>query len=263
MSNQDNETIHGVQFHIVSFGDDGHMAAEMLAQTHLMPPGGTEDGRCFFTKLTPLMTEKDIEAITRNIDMVFILGSDDKIEYKNTLSLLLDNCLENAIRCYSILSIKNSASSDNDIISVCERTNNTLLLAADQSISNVGVFNLMKEAVLNVTNPLLGRGILAVDFDDIKTVMRCGKTAQFSTVEVTGSQFAKQAVHDAIHALPSPDKALAILCNIEAGSDFSLDTFNAVYEEIDKAVGEQCTTINCSTFNPHADVLKVLVTAFY
>lgn len=263
MNNPDNETIYGPQFHIVSFGDDGHSVAEMLVQTHLMQPDGSKLGRCVFTRLTPLMTAKDIETITRNTDMVFILGSDSQTDEKHTLSLLIDSCLENSIYCYSILNIKSSTSSDNDIITQSKRTNNTLLIPADQSISNVGVYILMKEAVLNFTEPLLAHGLVGVDFEDVTSVLKCGNIAQFSIAEATGNERATQAAHDALSHLPNPKEALSILCNIEAGSDFRMNELEEIGNIICSAVSDNCTYILCSTFNPHADALKVRVTAFY
>lgn len=261
MNIQDNETLDGVQIHIVSFGDDGNTAAEMLAQLHLMQPSASKYGRCTFTRLTPLMTAKDIDAITRNTHLVFILGSDNQTEVQHALSLLINACRENSILCYAVINIHGT--DETEINNPCSLANNTLLIPADKTISNLSVCDLMKEAVLNVTNPLLGGGIVAVDFDDIKTVMQCGKGAQISIAEATGSQRAKQATHDALRYIPRPKDALAIICNIETSSDFQLDEFDAVSEVINQAFSEQCFAINCSTFNPIADALKVRITAFY
>ena len=195
--------------------------------------------------------------------MAFILGSDSQIDYQSAISLLIKICHENSILCYSILSIKNSVGADNEITTPCRQANNTLLIPADKSTTNVRVCDLMKEAVLNITNSLLGTGVVAVDFDDIKTVMQRGKTAQFSIAEAAGKQRAKQAAHSALQCLPSASKSASMICNIECGGDFQLDEFNTVTEAIEAAVSEQCLIMTCSTFNPIADAWKVRITAFY
>ena len=120
---------------------------------------------------------------------------------------------------------------------------------------------LMKEAVLNVTNPLLGKGIVAVDLDDIKAVMQCGKTTHFSIAEAAGSQRAKQAAHDALRHLPNSKHALSIICTIETGSDFQLDEFNEISAIVENALSDNCLTLTCTTFNPLADALKISITA--
>lgn len=119
---------------------------------------------------------------------------------------------------------------------------NGSLLAAFETVNNV-----LKDAVLGISDMITSPGMINVDFADVFTVMSNKGVAKIGTGEARGENRAEEAVLKAINSPLLEDieicGARGLLVNITAGPDMSIGEFNTVGETLRSYVGDEATVV--------------------
>lgn len=180
--------------------------------------------------------------------MVFILGSDDESTTPASALELVRQCKEKNIHCFTVLTVKTPANQmDTATISLCNLSNNILLLSADKLTGNLSSCNYLKEAIATIVGPLVGKSLIGVDMEDIQSQLNHGKIIHFAAGIARGNNRATNAAKLAIQHLPEIHQARAIIGNITFCSDFSLEEYSAVSHFLDETVRDNCTILLCMT----------------
>ncbi len=252
----------GVRLHVVSFSDSGFQASKQLANSWLLQPGFSRCGGCQFTELKSILTEHQATAIAQQSDMVFILGEENPASKTQSLQWLIQACKTQEVLCYAIIHSTNPDFAGSITADTWQLADNVLCIPAAQTDTHQTASRLMTEAVMCIATCLLANSLVAVDFDDIKTMMQYGRIAEISTSEAIGSQRAIQATKDALCQLPNIKNARAIIANIETG-DIDLTEYEIVTDSINNAATEQCLTMTCTAYNQSSNKFKLRITALH
>lgn len=115
--------------------------------------------------------------------------------------------------------------------------NDRLLQIADRKASINDAFRLaddvLRQGIQGISELITIPGLINLDFNDVRTVMREGGAALMAIGRGTGENRAKEAAEQAIHSAlldVSIDGARAILFNIKGGMDLSLHEVNEAAE---------------------------------
>lgn len=255
---------------IASFGDAGNDAAGLLAAFFQK-----ENYHCRFDAVF-FRAEESTEAtgintIVASSDIVFILGSDDDIAAPGQALSIAMICKEHRIPCYTILT--RSASSAKTSIAtqnLCSASSNVLLIPLKNGSNALAATEIMMEAVLNMIVPMfgrggMGRGLIGIDFTDIKTVLGCGQQTHFSMAKASGAQRAAEATRNALSQLPDIASISGLIMNISSGFGLTMDEVAEAIDIVRLATAENATIVVAAT--PVVDYLHgefyVAMTAVY
>ena len=252
----------GVKLHVVSFSDSGIQAAKQLADCWLLQPGFSAYGNCHFTALSSIHTEQQATAIAQQSDMIFVLGDGNPASKTQALQWLVQACKTQEVLCYAIIHRANPDFADNHTADIWNQANNVLQIRTTPADSHQTVSALMTEAVMGIATCLLANSLVAVDFDDIKTMMKYDRNIEISSAEASGSQRAAQAAQKALRQLPDINNARAIIANIDIG-DIDLAEYQMAANAIEHAASEQCATLTCTSHNPSSNAFKLRITAIF
>lgn len=106
--------------------------------------------------------------------------------------------------------------------------------------------DVLRQAVQAITELVTGRGMINVDFADVRQVLQGSGTAMIGIGRASGQERARQA---AMNAIDSPllessiDGATGVLLNISGGSDLALHEVNEAAEVVARAVDPNANII--------------------
>jgi len=138
---------------------------------------------------------------------------------------------------------------------------NASLLTAFDAVNDV-----LRDAVLGISEMITAPGMINVDFADVRTVMSNQGFAKIGTGAATGENRAEDAALAAINSPLLDDVRVAgakgLLVNVSAGLDLSIGEFNAVGEALRSYVGDDATVvIGTSVDMEKSEEIKVSVVA--
>ncbi|MBW1806906.1 MAG: cell division protein FtsZ [Deltaproteobacteria bacterium] len=138
---------------------------------------------------------------------------------------------------------------------------NTSMLDAFKKVDHV-----LNNAVQGISDLVVVRGMINVDFADVRTVMQSQGLALMGTGHSSGSKRALEACHEAIHspllAEVAIEGATGILLNVTGGSDMKLFEVNEAACFIQAQAHEDANIIFGAVIDPNlTDELKVTVIA--
>lgn len=252
-------------FLIAGYGVEGITAAALLEHSERLASVENRQHCINFMKLGEETHTKRIPDILTDIDMVFILGSDDDITAPPSALALALQCRENGIPCFTALTITAlPGQMDIATASLCDLSSNILQFPAVKPVDNCISCYLLNEAVLNITDLLLSEGMVGIDFEDVTLTLKKGHTAHFGIGTSKGKDRATHAVKMAFKMLPKSINAKGILCRIAAGASLHLDEWGNVTEFISAQYNEDCFFIAGTAFYENMeDEIKISLTALY
>lgn len=129
--------------------------------------------------------------------------------------------------------------------------NNKLLSVLGKNISLLNAFkaanNVLLGAVKGISDLITRRGLINVDFADVRTVMSEMGMAMMGTGSAVGEQRARQAAEAAIASPLLEDINLSgargILVNITAGLDMSIGEFEEVGDVVKEFISDDATVV--------------------
>ena len=153
---------------------------------------------------------------------------------------------------------------------LCSTSSNVLRVPFKKSSHTLAASEIMMEAVLNIIVPMcgrsgIGRGLVGIDFVDIKTILGCGQQTHFSMAKASGTQRAANATRNALTQLPDIASIRSLLCNITFGFDMTMDEVAAAGEVVYSETAEDGVAIVAATLvadDLHGEV-HVAMTAVY
>lgn len=250
-------------FLIAGYGVEGITAAALLEHSEWLASVENRQHCINFMKLGEETNIKRIPDILTDIDMVFILGGYDDIAAPPAALELAEQCKEKGIICLTALTIiATPGHIDIATDSLCNLSSNVLRNRFERPVDNCISCYLLNEAVLNIIDLLLSKGMVGIDFEDVKMVLKKGHTAHFGIGTSKGKDRAIHAVKMAFTMLPKSINAKGILCKITAGASLNFDEFENVTAFISAQYGEDCFFIAGTAFYENMeDEIKISLTA--
>jgi cell division GTPase FtsZ len=257
-----NDTTHtttGPRFLIAGYGSEGALAMNLFAHTEPLLSEQRNNHTTYLTLGETSNTKVQPEQLD-GIDMVFILGSDDDTSAPPSALKLATLCNEKNIHCFTMLSFSDPAGAmDVATKSLCELSNNVLLLPFNRPVDNLVSCNMLKAAVATIIDPLVTQGLVGVDLQDMQHLLSLGKQTCFSLSFAQGEGRAIEATKNTIGRLPVFREAVAIIGNITCETDFGLEEYDKITDEIHTAAGSNCVVAMITT--PHiANKEEILLT---
>jgi cell division protein FtsZ len=161
-------------------------------------------------------------------------------------------------RPFSFEGIKRQRLADEGIKALAEEVDSLITIPNDKLLAVMGknaslltafdaVNDVLKDAVLGISEMITAPGMINVDFADVRTVMSSQGFAKIGTGMATGENRAEEAAMAAINSPLLDDVqvngAKGLLVNISAGLDLSIGEFNAVGEALRGYVGDDATVV--------------------
>jgi cell division GTPase FtsZ len=190
---------------------------------------------------------ENLRDVLKNTDMVFLIGIADNIKTREIIEISLEsNTLIIAIVTTSI---------QFEIGKIIQLRCN---VEDGQTINDV-----LLESVRGITDSLIVPGIINVDFDDIKIVMSCGKSALIAIGSAVGENRARKAVQQAISSQLfrgiNLKTAQGIFVCISA-SEMGLSEFNDVGDIVCEFASKDATIKIGISIEPElGDAIKVTI----
>lgn len=117
--------------------------------------------------------------------------------------------------------------------------------------------DVLRNAVLGITDMITQEGLMNVDFNDVKTVMSGMGRSMMGTGIAEGEGRAERAAMDAVASPLLEDVDLSgakgVLINISVGEDFELAEADTIVKYITDAVDKDATIITGTTFYPEME----------
>lgn len=237
----------GPRFLIAVYGLEGIGAMALLADS-ASQPASKRNNHTTYINLDQTRSFRHMPGYLEGIDRVFILGSDDGITAPPSALELALQCREKNIGCFTMLSISNpSEQMDVATESLCNLASNALLLPFNRPVDNLTSCNLLKAAVATIMDPLLIRGMVGVDIQDVEDWLKQGKRVHFSLATAKGAHRATEAAELAIRRMPAIQDAVAIIGTITCGSDLSIEEYSAIRNNIHAAANSECLVSTLTT----------------
>lgn len=250
MNNSTTDTKTGPQFLIASYGVEGITAMNLLAHSEWLQADKERKDNVNFLQLEIHMKTARITEILSDIDMAFILGSDDDITAPPSALALALQCRENDIPCFTALIIT-ALPGQMDIAtgSLCNLSSNILQIPAKNPVDNMISCLLLKEAVMTVIGPLLGCWLVGVDMEDLKLMLRHGRIVHLGVGIAKGENRAAEAAQRAIQCLPAIPHVKSIFGNITCGSNFAMKEYSTISDILAEAPGGNFVYVLCTTLD--------------
>lgn len=250
MNNSTTDTKTGPQFLIASYGMEGITAMNLLAHSEWLQSDNSCKQNVNFLQLEIHMKTARITEILSDIDMAFILGSDDDITAPPSALALALQCRENGIPCFTALTIT-APPGHMDIAteSLCNLSSNFLPFRAEKPVNNLTSCFLLKEAVMTIIGPLLGCWLVGVDMEDLKLILRHGRIVHLGVGIAKGENRAAEAAQRAIQCLPAMPHVKSIFGNITCSSNFAMEEYSTISDLLHESPGGNFFYVLCTTLD--------------
>ena len=247
-------TKNSPHFLIAGYGVEGITAAALLEHSEWLQSVENWQHGISFMKLGAEKDTTQIASILSDIDMVFILGSDDDITASPAALQLAKQCKDNGIFCLTALTIIATPNQmDSATESLCNLSSHCLLFPDTRPVDKLNSYLRLLETMKAFIGPLRGRGLIGVDMDDIRSVLNRGKDVCFSYGSAQGENRAQQAAQFAIQRLPEIRDAKSILCNITTGTDLTMAEVAIAGDLVREACNDYCIAVIVTTLDTTTD----------
>jgi hypothetical protein len=236
---------------IASYGAIGKACLALLQQDGFLNDNeASKYHQVTWMDLDSVEHRKTAEASTAGADIVLIIGNNTSGDPALAAAYMAMCCAEKRIPCYALLCLPaEPKKSDPLLISLRNRASNTLFVSQD-TVPNTALPKYLATAVLNMLHPITGRGIVGVDFADIKTILACGKKTAFAVAEASGEDRAALAAQAAVAQLPDISTALSMLCNVTCGFDLKMEEWALIGDLVREQAPDDCVVVCSTTLNP-------------